>query len=99
MRYSMIALGLAGSLWMGCSSSPAPNAASATPAAKTETAYAPGSKKKGDKGHCVVCVIKEGSSEEEPVVETLDYKGKTYVFCNEKEKAEFISEPVKYAGP
>ncbi|MBT9584325.1 YHS domain-containing protein [bacterium] len=47
----------------------------------------------------MVCVIKEGSSEEEPVVETLDYKGKTYVFCNEKEKAEFISEPVKYAGP
>lgn len=92
----------AGLLWAGCSSAPpATTAASATaaPAAgKVETGYALGSKKKGDKGHCAVCVVKEGKPGEEAVAETLDYKGKTYVFCNESEKAEFISEPAKYAG-
>ncbi|MCW5865640.1 MAG: YHS domain-containing protein [Candidatus Eremiobacteraeota bacterium] len=46
-----------------------------------------------------MCVVKEGKPGEETVAETLDYKGKTYVFCNESEKAEFISEPAKYAGP
>ena len=92
----------AGLLWTGCSSAPPPStAASATaaPAAgKVETGSALGSKKKGDKGHCAVCVVKEGKPGEEAVAETLDYKGKTYVFCNESEKAEFISEPAKYSG-
>jgi len=46
----------------------------------------------------VVCVVKEGATAKETVVETLDYKGQTYVFCNESEKAEFISDPRKFAG-
>lgn len=95
-------LACAGLLWAGCSATPPTTTGSATasPAAagKVETAYAQGSKKKGDKGHCAVCVVKEGKPAEETVAETLDYKGKTYVFCNESEKAEFISEPAKYAG-
>lgn len=84
----------------GCSNSgsanPSTAAASSTPT--VEVAYALGSIKKGDKAHCVVCATREGSSETETVSETLDYKGKTYAFCNEKEKAEFISEPAKYAA-
>lgn len=67
-------------------------------ASAVQTAYDTGSIKKGDKAHCVVCVVKEGSKEEEAVAETLDYQGKTYAFCNESEKAEFISEPAKYAA-
>lgn len=86
----------AGIFWAGCSAPPTSNATAK--AGKVETAYALGSKKKGDQGHCAVCVVKEGRPSEEPVAETLDYKGKTYVFCNESEKAEFISEPSKYAG-
>jgi len=101
MWKQMTVLACAAILWAGCSTPPASNttAATASPAAgKVDTAYALGSKKKGDKGHCAVCVVKEGKPGEEAVAETLDYKGKTYVFCNEAEKAEFISEPVKYAG-
>lgn len=79
-----------------------PAATTASPAAAAsptvKVAYDTGTIKKGDKGHCVICHVKEGSQEEEPVAETLDYKGKTYVFCNESEKAEFISSPAKYAA-
>ena len=82
---------------MGCSNSTAPSSAKSSPSPTVEVAYALGSIKKGDKVHCVVCAIKEGSRETEPASETLDYKGKTYAFCNEKEKAEFISDPAKYA--
>jgi len=84
---------------VGCSPSAPQN--TPTPAASTTAsvvAYPLGSRKKGDKALCVVCVVKEGSTEEETVVETLDYKGHTYVFCNEAEKADFISDPRKYAG-
>lgn len=97
-RWSLL-VAVAAALLGGCSkgsdSSPG-SASTATP--KVTVAYAQGSIKKGDKAHCVVCAVKEGSSEEEPVAEVLDYKGKTYAFCNEKEKAEFISEPARFAG-
>lgn len=43
-----------------------------------------------------MCNKVEGTTAEEEVVETLDHKGKTYVFCNEKEKADFISDPTKF---
>lgn len=66
------------------------------PVAPTVVAYELGTKKKGDKGVCVICNAKEGSTAEEEVTETLDYQGKTYVFCNESEKAEFIADPTKY---
>ncbi|MCE7869181.1 hypothetical protein DYH09_02255 [bacterium CPR1] len=79
------------------SSSTPTTATTSSPAASSEVAaYAVGSKKKGDKGVCIVCNVREGTTEEEAVVELLDYKGKTYVFCNEAEKAEFISEPGKF---
>lgn len=80
-----------------------PMAATATPSTVATTtstatvAYAVGSKKKGDSGLCVVCHTNEGTTEEETVAEVIDYQGKTYVFCNESEKAEFISNPGKYA--
>ena len=61
-------------------------------------AYEVGSKKKGDMAICVMCNKKEGTTREEEVKETLDYKGKTYAFCNEAEKAEFISSPDKYTA-
>jgi hypothetical protein len=104
-KLTIISLALV-AVW-GCSQpQPSPSAtasaATAAPAAvatpSVKVAYDTGSIKKGDKGHCVVCVVKEGSREVEPVAETLDYKGKTYVFCNESEKAEFISNPTKYAS-
>lgn len=69
---------------------------SETSTTATVVGYDIGSKKKGDKGVCVICNAKEGTSAEEEVIETLDYKGKTYVFCNESEKAEFITDPSKY---
>jgi len=42
--------------------------------------------------------VNDGTTESEAVKATLDYKGKTYGFCSEAEKAEFISNPAKYAG-
>lgn len=53
---------------------------------------------KGDKAHCAVCFAKDGKTTEEEAKEVLDYKGKPYAFCNESEKAEFISDPAKYAA-
>ena len=64
----------------------------------TVVAYDLGSKKIGDMGICVICNAKEGTTSEEAVKETLDYDGKTYAFCSEAEKAEFISDPKKYTG-
>ena len=61
-------------------------------------AYAQGSIKKGDLAICVVCAVNEGSTEKEPAHEVIDYEGKTYSFCNEEEKAQFISSPAKYAA-
>lgn len=49
------------------------------------------------KAVCVVCAAKSGKQELEPVHSSIDYKGKTYYFCEQKDKAEFISNPAKYA--
>ena len=89
---------LAAAALAGCGGGNSTAGSSASPAAASsvKVAYDQGSIKKGDKAHCVVCAVKEGSRQEEPVAEVLDYKGKTYAFCNEKEKAEFISDPTKY---
>jgi|DeeseametaMP2916_FD_contig_21_993356_length_686_multi_7_in_0_out_0_1 YHS domain-containing protein len=76
---------------------PATVSATGTPAQAAAYAYEEGSKNKGDMGLCVVCVVNEGSNEEEVAAETLDYEGKTYLFCNESEKATFISAPAKFA--
>lgn len=92
---SLLLLSLVGCSPSGPTNSTPTPAASGTP---TAAAYPLGSIKKGDKALCVVCVAKEGTTEKETVVETLDYKGQTYVFCNEAEKADFISDPRKYAG-
>lgn len=81
-----------------CGSSSEPAATTSPSPAAVQVAYALGTVKKGDQAHCVVCVVNEGSAKEEPVAEVLDYEGKTYAFCNESEKAEFISSPGKYAA-
>src|SRR5712691_2922865 len=47
---------------------------------------------------CSVCAVKEGKKVLEPVKDSLKYKGKMYYFCNLQDKAEFISNPTKYAG-
>lgn len=72
-------------------------AANASSPAAVQVAYAPGTVKKGDTGYCVICVT-NGEAKAEAVAETIDYEGKTYAFCNESEKAEFISNPGKYAA-
>ena len=51
-----------------------------------------GSIKVGDKAVCAVCVAKGDKPEPEEAKATLDYQGKTYAFCSEEEKAEFIRE-------
>jgi len=70
---------------------------SATPASNVVLANPQGSVKVGGEAVCVICNRNEGKTYVEPVAATLDYKGKTYAFCNEGEKAEFISNPAKYA--
>lgn len=56
-----------------------------------------GKEKLPAKAVCVVCAKKSGKQELEPVHSSLKYKGKTYYFCEDKDKAEFISNPTKYA--
>lgn len=88
-------------LLTGCASEPAPTPApDKAPAEKTKAvSYELGSKKIGDKGVCVICASKPGAHpEEEEVKVVMDYKGRTYVFCELAEEAEFISSPEKYAG-
>lgn len=81
----------------------APVASAASPATGTsvatiaDTGKPKGTLKVGDMAVCAVCSVKEGTTTEEHVKDVLDYKGKTYGFCNESEKAEFISEPTKFA--
>ncbi|MGI8924932.1 MAG: hypothetical protein ACR2HJ_13060 [Fimbriimonadales bacterium] len=85
----------------GCGNKDEGAANTETPATTTPVAmsYDQGSKKVGDQGVCAVCMIKEGKTPaEEEVKAILDYGGKTYVFCDEAEKAEFISDPKKYVG-
>lgn len=54
--------------------------------------------KKPAKAVCAVCKVREGAkAKPEEVKATLKYKGKTYPFCEVSEKAEFISNPAKYA--
>lgn len=73
-------------------------AASGTPVASAAHSYPQGSVKKGDTALCAVCAVNEGATEKEAAVETIDYEGKTYSFCNEEEKAQFISSPAKFAA-
>ena len=98
----LAALSLLGVL-AGCAPKDAPPAetapppVAAAPDAGVVTAHPQGSLKVGGRAVCAVCAVKEGTKETEEVKATLDYKGKTYGFCNESEKAEFISAPAKYA--
>jgi YHS domain-containing protein len=50
------------------------------------------------KAVCPVCAVKTGKKVMEPVKASLKYKGKMYYFCDLNEKAEFISNPAKYAA-
>ncbi len=52
----------------------------------------------GDQAVCAICATENESHGVEEVKATLDYEGKTYAFCSEAEKAEFISNPAEYAG-
>lgn len=76
----------------------APTTSTAAPTLKA-VSYEKGSKKVGDMGVCAICMINAGKeTEEEEAKAVLDYKERTYVFCNQAEEAEFISNPKKYAG-
>lgn len=77
--------------------SPGETKASSAQTVAVVTGLPKGSLKIGERAVCAVCAVKEGTKETEEVKDVLDYKGKTYGFCNESEKAEFISEPAKYA--
>jgi YHS domain-containing protein len=46
---------------------------------------------------CVVCAADGRPHGEEEVKASILYEGKGYYFCSEAEKAEFISNPKKYA--
>ena len=75
-----------------------PTGALAAKPAQQETKPAAKAKAKlPAKAVCVICAAKTGKQELEPVHSSLNYKGKTYYFCEDKDKAEFISNPAKYA--
>ena len=98
---ALVALSAMLALLAGCT--PNKEEAANTPPARptVQPAVATGSTlgtvKIGDSAVCAVCAVKDGSAAKEEVKATLDYKGKTYAFCSEEEKAEFISNPAKYA--
>ena len=110
MKNIWIVVALATLVIAGCGNSTADPAATDSPTATstagassnsgnaTLVAYELGSKKKGDKGVCVICNKNDGTTAEEEVKETVDYEGKTYIFCSEAEKAEFISDPKRYVA-
>jgi len=104
-------IAVASAIWLaGCNSEPAAEPTTATTGTTSTTtepaatgmkpiSYEKGTKKVGDKGVCVVCMVKEGKEPaEEEVKLVLDYGDRSYVFCNEAEEAEFISDPKKYTG-
>lgn len=82
----------------GATTAQAAPATSGSPAMAAAHSYAQGSIKKGDMALCAVCAVNDGATEKEAAVETIDYEGKTYAFCNEEEKAQFISSPAKFAS-
>lgn len=109
MKYLAILAALSALIIIGCGSKEEAAPATTTTAGATSSnetpnkvvaiSYEKGSKKLGDKGVCAVCMVKEGKeTAEEEVKFVMDYKDKTYVFCNEAEEAEFISDPKKYTG-
>src|SRR5262245_6608592 len=51
------------------------------------------------KALCIVCAVKEGAKEEEPVKETRTVKGVEYYFCSAKCAASFDAEPAAYLPP
>jgi YHS domain-containing protein len=76
-----------------------PAAAKAAPKSAARASKSKPPAAKGPKmAVCCVCAVKEGKKVLEPVKASVKYKGKTYYFCNLKDKAEFISNPSKYAG-
>ena len=104
-----VGAGLAAAILAGCgggqteSAAPQATAPQATaPQAGESSATAAstgaplGSVKVGEQAVCAICATKGETSPEEAKA-TLDYKGKTYAFCSVDEKAEFISNPAKYA--
>jgi YHS domain-containing protein len=106
MKRRMLCIGLGLALvsgMLGCAQKESETPQETAPAANApaggaavQVAFDPGTVKVGDKAVCVICNAKEGSTAAEEVKETIDYQGKTYAFCNESEKAEFISDPKKY---
>jgi YHS domain-containing protein len=111
LSLSLLAAGLLLSSLAGCSPDKADNNAAPANSPSSSTAQTPvtkaavvegapeGSIKVGDTAVCVICATNAGKpTDPEPVKEVINYKGKTYAFCNESEKAEFISNPAKYAG-
>ena len=51
------------------------------------------------KAICLVCQVKHGEAEEEPVKAVRTYEGKEYGFCSEKCAKEFEAEPAAYLPP
>ena len=99
VRLVLLAL-LALSALVGCgpkeTQQPAPTPKASAPAPSVGAPL--GTVKVGDKAICTVCAAGNSECGVEEVKATLDYKEKTYAFCSEAEKAEFISDPAKYAG-
>jgi len=70
-------------------------AADATKASADEGATA--AKKYDPEKVCLTCAAEGDPMEGEELPENLGYQGQTYRFCSERGKAEFISDPAKYA--
>jgi YHS domain-containing protein len=90
-------------VWALAGCSKAPTTDEPQPAATTETAApttagdATAAKKYDPEKVCLTCAAEGDPMEGEELPEKVVYKGQTYRFCSEKCKAEFISDPPKYA--
>ena len=50
-------------------------------------------------GLCMVCQVKHGEAELEPVKATRTHDGKSYGFCSEKCAEDFAADPIAYLPP
>lgn len=106
-RNAIHAVALLGTVALAGCAAPKPEVAAPPPAPAASASAATGAtvtdgKKDLKEAVCVVCAANgghEGQVHPEPVAASVLYHGKGYYFCNEGEKAEFISNPTKYAVP
>jgi len=86
----------------GCSKQPAMDESQPAETTETEAPTTAGdtmaAKKYDPEKVCLTCAAEGDPMEGEELPEKVVYQGQTYRFCSLKCKAEFISDPPKYAA-